>query len=188
LGDFNIRVMGFWVAVEMETKWKAQGGIVLPETQQSKIVAGTVKGIGPGARREDGTMQTIPLNVGDRVLMREYYSVDFDETTRFITADQVDCVLTEEKVLPLWDRIVITNWVDPSTSKIALPGTIEPDIYKGTVYAAGPGFPAVDGSPRPLGVKAGDHVMFRRWSAIPFSLNDKLPFLVLRPQYIVGKI
>ncbi|BFY97504.1 hypothetical protein BsWGS_00544 [Bradybaena similaris] len=51
---------------------KTKGGIMLPEKSQGKVVEATVVAIGPGARKENGTVVAPSVKVGDKVLLPEY--------------------------------------------------------------------------------------------------------------------
>ncbi|CAG5134754.1 unnamed protein product [Candidula unifasciata] len=51
---------------------KTKGGIMLPEKAQGKVVEATVVAIGPGARKDSGTIVAPSVKVGDRVLLPEY--------------------------------------------------------------------------------------------------------------------
>lgn len=55
-----------------EALTQSKGGIVIPETAQSKVSQGTIIAVGPGARNKDGDIIPISLNVGDKVLLPEF--------------------------------------------------------------------------------------------------------------------
>merc|ERR1712146_419183 len=69
---------------------KTAGGILLPESVQSKVNEGTVIAVGPGGRTREGS--TIPMNVavGDSVLLPEYggTSVKFGDDEYHIFRDE----------------------------------------------------------------------------------------------------
>lgn len=50
----------------------SKGGIVIPESAQSKVSQGTVVAVGPGGRNKNGDLIPISLNVGDKVLLPEF--------------------------------------------------------------------------------------------------------------------
>lgn len=50
----------------------SKGGIVIPETAQTKVSQGTIVAVGPGARNKNGDLIPISLNVGDKVLLPEF--------------------------------------------------------------------------------------------------------------------
>ena len=48
------------------------GGVLLPESAQSKLNEGTVVAVGPGGRSPDGTTIAVAVKTGDAVLLPEY--------------------------------------------------------------------------------------------------------------------
>ena len=56
--------------VDPETK--TAGGIIIPDTATEKPMEGEVMAVGPGARGEDGKIQTLEVKVGDRVLFGKW--------------------------------------------------------------------------------------------------------------------
>jgi chaperonin GroES len=52
----------------LDAEEKTAGGIIIPGTAQEKPQEGKVVAVGPGARREDGTIAKLDVKVGDRVL------------------------------------------------------------------------------------------------------------------------
>lgn len=70
------------------------------------------------------------------------------------------------KVRPLQDRVVIER-LDEETktaSGIIIPDNNKEKPSQGKVLAVGPGYRNQDGSPRALEVKAGDTVLFGKYS------------------------
>merc|ERR1711959_758167 len=51
---------------------KTAGGILLPESVQSKVNEATVVAVGPGGRTRDGEAVPMSVAVGDSVLLPEY--------------------------------------------------------------------------------------------------------------------
>ncbi len=47
---------------------KTAGGIIIPDTAKEKPMEGEVIAVGPGARDEQGQIQTLDVKTGDRVL------------------------------------------------------------------------------------------------------------------------
>ena len=54
---------------------KTAGGIIIPESTQSKVNEGEVVSIGPGLRTREGTVLPVSVKVGDKVLLPEYGGV-----------------------------------------------------------------------------------------------------------------
>ncbi|MFZ5835783.1 MAG: co-chaperone GroES [Pseudomonadota bacterium] len=52
----------------LDAEEKTAGGIIIPGTAQEKPQEGKVVSVGPGARREDGSIAKLDVKVGDRVL------------------------------------------------------------------------------------------------------------------------
>lgn len=51
---------------------KTAGGIIIPDTAQEKPSEGEIVSVGPGARGEDGSIQALDVNKGDRVLFGKW--------------------------------------------------------------------------------------------------------------------
>lgn len=70
-----------------------QGGIIIPDSAKEKPLEGEVVAVGNGKRLEDGTVQPLELQEGDRVLFGKYSGTE-------IKLDNVDyLILREEEVL-----------------------------------------------------------------------------------------
>jgi len=48
----------------------------LPDNAQEKPQVGEIAAVGPGKRNDDGTRQTMDINVGDKVLYSKYAGTD----------------------------------------------------------------------------------------------------------------
>ena len=69
----NIRPLQDRVVVRRtEEETKSSGGIVLPGSATEKPSQGEVLAVGPGKKAEDGSVQPVDLNVGDKVLFGQY--------------------------------------------------------------------------------------------------------------------
>merc|ERR1712196_341068 len=66
------------------------GGILLPESVQSKVNEGSVVAVGPGGRTRDGEPLPMSVNVGDSVLLPEYggTSVKFGDDEYHLFRDE----------------------------------------------------------------------------------------------------
>jgi len=51
---------------------KTAGGVLLPETAQSKTNLGNVVAVGSGLRTADGKVLPLPVSVGDEVVLPEF--------------------------------------------------------------------------------------------------------------------
>ena len=56
----------------VEEEAKSKGGIIIPDTAKEKPMEGEVMAVGPGARSEDGKIQSLEVKVGDRVLFGKW--------------------------------------------------------------------------------------------------------------------
>ncbi len=69
----NIRPLQDRVVVRRtEEETKSSGGIVLPGSAAEKPSQGEVLAVGPGKKLDDGTVQVVDLNVGDKILFGQY--------------------------------------------------------------------------------------------------------------------
>ena len=77
------------------------------------------------------------------------------------------------KIRPLHDRVVVRR-VDEETKTaggIVLPGKAAEKPSQGEVLAVGPGKIADNGERRPMGVKAGDKVLFGQYAGSTVKLD-----------------
>jgi chaperonin GroES len=56
----------------IEAEEKTRGGIIIPDTAKEKPIEGEVLAVGPGARDENGAVQPLDVQVGDRVLFGKW--------------------------------------------------------------------------------------------------------------------
>ena len=94
------------------------------------------------------------------------------------------------KVRPLHDRIIVERIEEEGEQQVG--GIIIPDSAKekpqqGKVIAAGKGKVKDDGSVTPLDVKAGDTVLFGKYSGQEIKLDGE-EFLIMREDEILGVI
>ena len=92
------------------------------------------------------------------------------------------------KIKPLADKVVIEPIVEDEVTKsgIVLPDTHEKEKpEKGKVIAAGPGRVTAEGKKVEMNVKKGDNVLFKKYSADEFKIDDK-EYLVVSEEDIIG--
>ena len=67
---------------------------------------------------------------------------------------------------PLHDRVLVRRIEAEEKTRggIIIPDTAKEKPVEGEVLAVGPGSPGDDGRLHPLGVRAGDRVLFGKWS------------------------
>ena len=69
----NIQPLGDRVIVKpLEAESKTKGGIVLPDTVKEKPQEGKVVAVGKGKVLESGSVQSLEVKVGDKVLYGKY--------------------------------------------------------------------------------------------------------------------
>jgi chaperonin GroES len=60
------------VVRRVDAEERTKGGIIIPDTAKEKPQQGEVIAVGPGARDENGKLQPLDLQVGDRVLFGKW--------------------------------------------------------------------------------------------------------------------
>ena len=60
------------VVRRVEAEEKTKGGIIIPDTAKEKPQEGEVIAVGPGARDENGKVNPLDVQVGDRVLFGKW--------------------------------------------------------------------------------------------------------------------
>ena len=95
---------------------------------------------------------------------------------------------TMSKIRPLADRVVVKVLKQEQTSGgIFLPDTAQEKPQMGEVIAVGPGKMDDDGDRLPMDVKAGDRVIFAKYSGTEVKL-DGAEYLLLAEKDILGII
>lgn len=90
---------------------------------------------------------------------------------------------------PLHDRVLVKRVEEESTTKggIIIPDTAKEKPQEGEIVAVGGGAIKDDGSVRPLDVKAGDRILFGKYSGTEVSLGgDEL--LIMRESDVLGVV
>ena len=90
---------------------------------------------------------------------------------------------------PLHDRVVVRRIEQESKSKggIIIPDTAKEKPQEGEVISVGSGTKAEDGSVTPLDVKAGDRILFGKWSGTEVKVNGE-DLLIMKESDILGII
>ncbi len=93
------------------------------------------------------------------------------------------------KIRPLQDRIIIKRVKEEEKTKggIIIPDTAKEKPIEGEVVAVGKGKILEDGTVRPLDVKAGDRVLFGKYSGTEVKLEGE-ETLIVREDDILGVI
>ncbi|MGI9388201.1 MAG: co-chaperone GroES [Methyloligellaceae bacterium] len=93
------------------------------------------------------------------------------------------------KFRPLHDRVVVRRIEDDdkTTGGIIIPDTAKEKPGQGEVIAAGPGARNDKGEVQPLNVKAGDRVLFGKWSGTDVKIDGE-DYLIMKENDIMGII
>ncbi len=77
------------VVKRLEEKTQTSGGIIIPDNVKEKPDQGIVEAVGPGKPLENGSVQAMSLNEGDRVIFGKYAGteVTLDDETYVIMAE-----------------------------------------------------------------------------------------------------
>lgn len=88
---------------------------------------------------------------------------------------------------PMFDRVVVRRNEDEIEKKgsIFIPDSAKEKPMRGEVVAAGPGKRLDDGKIVALDVKAGDEVLFAKYSGSDVTVDDE-ELLILREEEILG--
>lgn len=92
------------------------------------------------------------------------------------------------KIRPLHDRVLVKR-LDPGDTKspggIIIPDTAKEKPQEGEVIAVGPGKRLDNGEVRPLNVKAGDRILFGKYSGTEVKIDEE-DYLIMREDDILG--
>jgi len=93
------------------------------------------------------------------------------------------------KFKPLHDRVLVRRIEQEEKTKggIIIPDTAKEKPQEGEVIAAGPGARKDDGNLVPLVVKAGDRVLFGKWSGTEVKIDGE-DLLIMKESDILGII
>ena len=90
---------------------------------------------------------------------------------------------------PLHDRVLIRRVEGEQKTKggILIPDTAQEKPMEGEVVAAGPGVRGEDGKIQPLDLKAGDRVLFGKWSGTEIKLDGE-ELIIMKESDVMGVI
>ena len=90
---------------------------------------------------------------------------------------------------PLHDRVVIrrVGQEEKTRGGILIPDTAQEKPMEGEIVAVGPGTRDKDGMLQPLDVKAGDRVLFGKWSGTEIKLDGE-ELIIVGQSDIMGVI
>src|SRR5690242_10239983 len=90
---------------------------------------------------------------------------------------------------PLHDRVVVRRLEqeEKTAGGIIIPDTAKEKPQEGEVIAVGPGARGEDGKLHPLDVKAGDRVLFGKWSGTEVKLDGE-ELIIMKESDIMGVV
>jgi len=88
---------------------------------------------------------------------------------------------------PLGDRVVIRRVEEASKTKggIFIPDSVKEKPQEGEVVAVGPGARDEDGKRVPMDVKAGDLILFGKWSGTEVKIDGE-DLIIMKESDILG--
>ena len=91
------------------------------------------------------------------------------------------------KFRPLHDRVLIRRVEQEAktTGGIIIPDAAQEKPMEGDVIAVGPGARGEDGKVHPLDVKAGDRVLFGKWSGTEIKIDGE-ELMIMKESDIMG--
>jgi chaperonin GroES len=100
--------------------------------------------------------------------------------------------IAREKIMnfrPLHDRVLVrrVEAEEKTAGGIYIPDTAKEKPQEGEVVAAGSGIKAEDGKVTPLDVKAGDRILFGKWSGTEVKVDGE-DLLIMKESDILGII
>ena len=93
------------------------------------------------------------------------------------------------KFRPLHDRVLVRRieGIEKTAGGIIIPDTAKEKPQEGEVIAAGSGIKNEDGKLTPLDVKAGDRILFGKWSGTEVKVDGE-DLLIMKESDILGII
>ena len=91
------------------------------------------------------------------------------------------------KIRPLQDRILVRRVKEEEKTKggIIIPDTAKEKPVEGEIVAVGTGKVLDDGKVRPLDVKAGDRILFGKYSGSEVKIDDE-EYLIMKEEDVLG--
>ena len=90
---------------------------------------------------------------------------------------------------PLGDRVLVKRVEEESKTKggIIIPDTAKEKPQEGEVVAVGPGARDDNGKLQPLDVKAGDRILFGKWSGTEVKIDGE-DLLIMKESDVLGVV
>ena len=95
--------------------------------------------------------------------------------------------MAKSKFRPLHDRVVVRRVDSEEKTKggIIIPDTAKEKPQEGKVIAVGTGTRSEDGKVTPLDVKAGDRILFGKWSGTEVTIDGE-ELIIMKESDILG--
>ena len=93
------------------------------------------------------------------------------------------------KFRPLGDRVLVKRVEEETNTKggIIIPDTAKEKPQEGEIVAAGPGARDDNGKVQPLELKAGDKILFGKWSGTEVKVDGE-DLLIMKESDVLGVI
>jgi chaperonin GroES len=90
---------------------------------------------------------------------------------------------------PLHDRVLVRRVKEEEKTKggIIIPDTVKEKPQEGKIVAVGTGIRGEDGKVTPLDVKAGDRILFGKWSGTEVTLDGE-ELIIMKESDILGVV
>jgi chaperonin GroES len=90
---------------------------------------------------------------------------------------------------PLHDRVVVKRLEGEAKTKggIIIPDTVKEKPQEGEIIAVGPGGRDENGKLTPLDVKAGDRILFGKWSGTEVKIDGE-DLLIMKESDVLGVV
>ena len=97
--------------------------------------------------------------------------------------------MAQSKFRPLHDRVVVRRVESEEKTKggIIIPDTAKEKPQEGEIVAAGPGGRNEQGQLVPIDVKAGDRVLFGKWSGTEVKIDGQ-DYLIMKESDLLGVV
>lgn len=92
----NIKPLGNRVLIKRSKAQTSKGGILLPDAAQEKPKEGLIVAVGPGKRDDNGNLEKMHINEGDRVLFSSYSGT---EVKNMNGEDEEYLIIAEDDIL-----------------------------------------------------------------------------------------
>ena len=99
----------------------------------------------------------------------------------------VDAVLTKVKIRPLGDRVLVKPLDKEKQERggLIIPDTAKEKPQEGEIVAAGKGKVSDDGKVLPMDVKAGDRILYGKYSGTEIKIDGD-EYLIMHQDDILG--